>query len=110
MFKNTPIEKQSNQYWNTPIHLKNNGLHIKFPLTFEFLSWFSTYVFITNCRLNGYVYILQIVLDILDKLIHDSQDSCEYLTLNAMHIKLISLIIRLINDITNTSSTPLPEG
>ena len=29
--------------------------------------------FIINCGLNGYVYILKIALDILDKLIHDSK-------------------------------------
>ena len=33
----TPIEKQSNQDWSTPIHLKNNGPHIKVPLIFWFL-------------------------------------------------------------------------
>ena len=30
----TPIGKQSNQDWNTPIHLKNNDPHIKVPLFF----------------------------------------------------------------------------
>ena len=34
---NTPVEKQSNQDWNTPIHLKNNDAHIKVPLFFWFL-------------------------------------------------------------------------
>ena len=33
----TPIEKQSNQDWNTPIHLESNGQHIKVPLIFWFL-------------------------------------------------------------------------
>ena len=33
----TPIEKQSNQDWNTSIHLKSNGPHIKVPLIFWFL-------------------------------------------------------------------------
>ena len=33
----TPIEKQSNQDWNTPIHLKINGPDIKVPLIFWFL-------------------------------------------------------------------------
>ena len=33
----TPIEKQSNQDWNTSIHLKSNGQHIKAPLIFWFL-------------------------------------------------------------------------
>ena len=33
----TPIENQSNQDWNTPTHLKNNGPHIKVSLIFWFL-------------------------------------------------------------------------
>ena len=33
----TPIEKESNQDWNTTIHLKNNGPHIKVFLIFWFL-------------------------------------------------------------------------
>ena len=94
----TPIEKKSNQDWNTTTHLKNNGPHITFLWSFGFLSWSSPYVFITNCGLNEYAYILEIVLDILDKLIHDSQNICGCLTLNEMHINLISLIICLIND------------
>ena len=51
----TPIEKQFNQDWNTPIHLERNGPHIKVPLIFWFLYWFSTFVFVTNCGLNDYV-------------------------------------------------------
>ena len=30
----TPIEKHSNQDWNTTIHLKNNSPHAKAPLIF----------------------------------------------------------------------------
>ena len=57
-----------------------------------------------------YVYILEIVLEILDKLIHDPPNVCECLTLNEMHIKLASLIIFLTNDnLTNITSTPPPE-
>ena len=53
---------------------------------------------------------MEIVLTILDKLLHDSQNICRCLTLNAMHIKVTSWIICLINDnLTNTSSTPPPE-
>ena len=64
MNAHTPIEKQSNQDWNTPIHLKLM-VHIwKFFWYFGLLSWFSTYVFITTCGWNGYVCILEIVLDI----------------------------------------------
>ena len=79
-------------------------VHIQtFLWSFGFLSWLSTYVFITNCWLNGYVYKS-------DKLIHDSQNSCECLTLNEMHIKLASLIICATNDnLTNMSWTLPPE-
>ena len=83
-------------------------VHIwKFLWSFGFSSWFSTYVFVTNFRLNGYVYILEIVLDILDKLIHDSRNVFGCLILNEMHIKLTYLIK---DNPTNTSSTPPPEG
>ena len=37
----TPTEKQSNQDWNTPIHLKNNAPHIKVPL----IIWFLIMIF-----------------------------------------------------------------
>ena len=70
---------------------------------FGFLSWLSTCVFISNCGLNGYVYILEIVLDILGKLNHDFWNVCGCLTLNEMHIELASLIICSIdNNLTNT--------
>ena len=98
------LKKQSNQDWNMPIHLKNNDPHIKSLSSFDFLSWLLNYVFITNCRLNGYVYILEIILVILNKLIYDSQNVHEML------IKLISLIICSINgNLTNAASTSPPE-
>ena len=104
----TPIKKKPNQDWNTPIHLKNNGPHIKAPSIFWFLI--MNYVFITTFWLNGYVYILEIVLDKLDKLIHGFRNICGCLTLNEMHIKLALLITCLINgNLTDTSSTPPPE-
>ena len=54
--------------------------------------------------------MLEIVLDILEKVIHDSQNVCVCLTLNEMHIEWTSLIIYLINgNHTNTSSTHPPE-
>ena len=54
--------------------------------------------------------MLEIVLDILEKVIHDSQNVCVCLKLNEMHIELASLIICLINgNHTNTSSTHPPE-
>ena len=104
-----PIEKPSKQDWNTLIHLKNNGPHIEVSFICFFYHDFLL-VFITDCGLNRYVYILDIVLGILDKLIHDSQNICGCLTLNEMHIKLTSLITCSINNnLTNTSSIPPPE-
>ena len=84
---------------------------VKFLWSFGFLSWFSTYFFITSCGLNGYVYMLEIVLDILDKFIHDYRNISGCLTMNEMHIKLTSLIICSIKDnLTNTWSTRPAEG
>ena len=82
-------------------------VHIqKFLWSFGFLSWLSTYVFITNCRLNGYVFKL-------DKPIHDSQNICECLTLNEMHIKQgqISILDNLTtnDNLINAPSTLPPE-
>ena len=106
----TPIEKQTKQDWNTPIHLKNNGPRIKVSLILWFLIKTFNLCFYRQLWVKWYVYILEIVLSILEKLIYDSQNVCGCLTLNEMHIKLASLIIWSINDnLTNTSSTRLPE-
>ena len=60
--------------------------------------------------LNEYVYILEVALDILDKLIHDFRNVAGCLALNEMNIKLASLIICSINDnLSNKSSIPPPE-
>ena len=108
----TSIEKQFNEDWNNPFHLENNGPQIKVHSIF----WFSIMIF-TLCFYQQlwvkwvcrYIYILEIVTDILDKLIHDSTNVSRCFTLNEIHIKLTSLIICSINDnITNTSSTPPP--
>ena len=101
----TPIEKQSNEDWNTPIHLKNDSLSMKVPLIFWFLImtfnlcfyqqlWFKwAHMYIGNS--SGH----------LDKLIHDSQNVRGYLALNEMHTKLTSLIICLVNDNLTSAST-----
>ena len=73
-----------------------------FLSSFGSLSWLVTYAFISNCGLSGCVYILEIVLDILGKLNHNSWNVCGCLTLNEMHIELAFLIICLINNLTNT--------
>ena len=82
---------QSKKYWNTPIHLENNGPSTKVPWIFWFLIMaFNFYVSITSCGKLVYIYIC--------------------LAMNEVHIKLASLIICLINyNLTNTSSTPPPE-
>ena len=102
---------QSNQDWNTNIPLKNNGPHVKVPLVFWFLIMiFYRYYYHQFC-VKWVVYISEIVLVILDKIIHASQNICGCLTLNKMQIKLTSLITCLNNNnLTNTSSTPPPEG
>ena len=93
-----------------PIYLENTGPSKKVSLIFRFLIMTFNLCFITNCGLNGYVYVLKIVLDILDKLIHNFRNVSGCLTLNEMHIKLASLIICSINyNLTNTSSVHLPE-
>ena len=81
---------------------------LKFLWSFGFLSWLSTYLFITNCGLNGYVYILEIILVILDKHTYDSRNVCGCLTLNEMLMKLASLIICSINDNLVIKSSTLP--
>ena len=92
------------------IEMRAFGPSIKFLWSFGFLSWLSAYVFITNSCLNGHVYISVIVLNILDKLIHDCRNVCECLTPNEMYIKLASPITCSITDnVTKTSSRPPPE-
>ena len=78
---------------------------MKVPLIFWFLIMTFNLCFITNFGLNVYLYMLEIVLNILEKLIHDSRNVCGCLTLNEIHIELASLIISSIKDsITNISS------
>ena len=56
--------------------------------------------------LNGYAYILEIVLHILEKLTDDLWNVCGCLTLNKIHIELASSIsFSINNNLTNTSST-----
>ena len=105
-----PIEKQSKKDWNTTSISKIIVQLWKFLWSFGVLSSLSTYVFITIYGLNGHVYILEIVLGILYKLLHDSQNVCGCLTLYEIHIELTSLKICSIKEnITNTSSTPPSE-
>ena len=102
----TPIEKQSNQDWNATIHWMNNCPHIKVPSIFCFLIIFFYLCFYHQL----WVKWVCIRIIVPDKLIHDSQNICGYLTLNEMHIKFTSLIIFLINgNFTETSSGPPPE-
>ena len=60
--------------------------------------------------LSEYINSLEIVLDILDKVIHDFPNVCGYFKGIKMYIKPASLIICLINyKLTNTSSTAPPN-
>ena len=86
----TPIENQSNQDWNTSIHLKGNGSHIKVPVIFWFLIMISYLCFYHQLWVKWVCIDTGSSSDILDKLIHDSQNICGSLTLNEMHIKLTS--------------------
>ena len=105
-----PIEKQSNQDWNTPIHLKNNSTHIRIPLIF----WFLIMTF--NLCFYHQLWVKYVCIHIRNssphfgQVIHDSQNVCGHLTMNEMHIKLTSLITFSINyNLTNTSLTPPSE-
>ena len=86
------IEQQSNIDWNTTIHLE-----VKVPLKFWFMIMTFNLCFYQWLWVKWYVCILQIVLDILDKLIHASQNVCGCLSLKEMHMELTSLIIYSIN-------------
>ena len=102
----TPLEKKSNQDWNTPIHLESNGEHIKDPLIF----WFLTMIFYL-CFYHQ-LSVKWLCIDTGNTSGHighirNSQNICGGFALNEMPIKLTSLIICLINDnLINTSSPP----
>ena len=102
----TPIEKQSNQDWNTPIHLESNGPHIKVPLIFWFL------IMIFYWCLYHQLWVKWLCIDTGNSSGHighirNSQNICGGFAQNEMPIKLTSLIICLINDnLINTSSPP----
>ena len=101
----TPIEKQFNEDWNTPIHLKNDSL--KYESSFDL--WFLIMTF--NLCFYHQLWVKWAHIHIgnssghLDKLIHDSRNVCGYLALNEMHTKLTSLIICLVNDNLTSAST-----
>ena len=94
----TPIEKQSNQDWNSHIHLKNNSPHIKVSLIFWFLIMILYLYFYHQLWAKWICIHIEIVLDTLGKLIHDFWNIYGLLTLNEMNIKLTSLIIFSIKD------------
>ena len=104
----TPIEKQSNLDWNTSIHLKSNRPYINVPLIF----WFLIMIFYL-CFYHQ-LWFKWVCIDIGNSSGYIRQTHSrfpKYLTLNERHIQLTSLIICLINNnLTNTSSTPPPEG
>ena len=105
----TPIQKQSNQDWNTPIHLESNDPHIKVPLIFLFLIMIFYFYFYHQ------LWVKSLCLDIRNSSRHIGQTHLrfpKYLRIfdTEMHIKLATLIICLIYDnIINTSSPPKGE-
>ena len=75
----TPIKKQSNQDWNTPIHLESNGPHIKVPLIFMFLIMIFYLCFYHQLSVKWVsIDIFEGVLDILDKVTDDSKNICGF--------------------------------
>ena len=107
----SPIEKQSNEDWNTSIHLKRNDPHIKVPLIFWFL------IMIFYLCFYHHLWVKCVCIDIGNSSGHIEQTHSRFsnymrsLTLNERLIKLTSLIICLVIDnLTNTSSIPPPEG
>ena len=83
---------------------------IKVPLVFSFLIMTFTLCFYHQLWVKWVCIHMVIVPNILGKLIHDSRNVCERLTLSEMHIQLVSLMICSINYyFTNTSSTAPPE-
>ena len=62
----SPIKKHSNKDLDTTTHLKNRGRSIKVSSIpwFVIMIFNCGYVYITNCKLKAYVYILEIVLTI----------------------------------------------
>ena len=79
----TKKKKKKNLRLKYPHLFQNNAPLRKVPLIF-FFSYhdFQLRFFIIDCDLNEYVHILAIVLVIFDKLIQDSPNVCECLTLN----------------------------
>ena len=88
----TPIEKKPKEYWNTPIHLKSDGPHVKFPLIF----WFLIIIFYL-CFYHQ-LWVKWGCLDIGNSSGHIGQIHSRFqkymcsLTPNGTHIKLTSFI------------------
>ena len=88
---------------------KNNGPYIKVPLIFWFLIMIFYLCFYHQLWVKWVCIHIGNSSEHIGQTLYDSQNIYGCLTLNAMHIKVISLIIYLINDnLTNTSSTPSP--
>ena len=100
----TPIEKQSNEDWNTSVYLKNNDPSIKVTLTFWCLVMTFSLCFYHQLWVK-WVGIHIGNINILEKLIHRSRNVCVCWTLNKMNNELASLITCSIKDnLINTSS------
>ena len=103
----SPIEKKSNQDWNAPIHLNNNGPYIKVSLIFLFLLiifYFCFYhrlwVKLVCLHIGSSSVHIELTHSLLPKYLWMFDTDCK-------HIKLTSSIICVINDkLTNSPSTP----
>ena len=97
--------------YNKPFYMQWRLITLKEIIQIRIISskdYNLQYMCQVYCRKQGQ-YLIQ--FDALEKSVHGLQVKCGCLTLNEMHIKLSSLIICSVNDnLTNTSSTPLPEG
>ena len=107
----TPIEKQSNQDWNTSIHLESNGPHIKVPLIFWFLIMIFYFCFYHQ------LWVKWLCIDIGNSSGHIGQTHSrfrKYLWMfdtewNAHQIDILDNF-SINENLTNTSLTPSPEG
>ena len=104
----TPIEKQSNRDWNTPIHLKSNCPQIKVSSIF----WFFIMIFYL-CFYHQ-LWVRWVCIDIGNSSEHIGQNHSrfpKYLWMFDTEWNPHQIEIYWINNnLTNTSATPPPEG
>ena len=105
----TAIENQSNKDWNTPIHLKSDVPHVKVPLIF----WFIITTFYV-CFYHQ-LWVKWVCPDIGNSFGHIGQIHSrfqKYLWMfdTEWNAHQIDILYNSLSNLTNTSSTPPPEG